>query len=262
MTLLEISAIEFQKFLFIMLRVGGIMTVAPLFGHRNIPKSVKLGFIGIVSLILVPVIPGPALNPDVGLGVIFTVAAKEVSLGLLIGFVSNILFLGVQMAGHMMGFQMGFMVAQVLDPSSGQQVSILGQFKFILAILIFLAIDGHHLLINAVAGSFNVVPIGEMTIGAHAADMLVRACVDIFLIAVKIGSPVIVTLFLTDVALGIIARTVPQMNIFIVGFPIKISAGFIALAVSFPFISYLLSRLIQNMDNSLNMLMVALSGRM
>jgi flagellar biosynthetic protein FliR len=261
MMLLEISTIQFEKFLFILLRVGGIMTIAPLFGHGNIPKSVKLGFIGIVSLILVPIIPAPALDSNTGLGEIFMVAAKEVSLGLIIGFISKIVFLGVQMAGHMIGFQMGFMVAQVIDPSSGQQVSILGQFKFILAILIFLAIDGHHLLINAVVGSFNVIPIGDMVISERSAELMVRACVDIFLIAVKIGSPIIVTLFLTDVALGIIARTVPQMNIFIVGFPIKISAGFLALAVSFPFISYLFSRLIHSMDRSLTMLMIALSGR-
>jgi len=111
MELLEISTIQFEKFLFILLRVGGIMTVAPLFGHKNIPKSVKLGFIGIVSLILVPVIPAPEIASNIGLGGIFAVAAKEVSLGLIIGFISKIVFLGVQMAGHMMGFQMGFMVA-------------------------------------------------------------------------------------------------------------------------------------------------------
>jgi flagellar biosynthetic protein FliR len=169
MALLEISAIQFEKFLFILLRVGGIMTVAPLFGHRNIPKSVKLGLIGIVSLILVPVVSVPDIGSITGLGEIFVVAAKEVSLGLIIGFISNVIFLGVQMAGHMIGFQMGFMVAQVIDPSSGQQVSILGQFKFILAILIFLAIDGHHLLINAVVGSFNVVPMGEMVISGKSA---------------------------------------------------------------------------------------------
>ncbi len=262
MPILEIPIAQFESFLFILLRVGGIMTIAPLFGHKNIPKSVKLGFIGVVALILAPIVPNPDLPAASGLGEIFIVALKEVSIGLLIGFMSKILFMGVQMAGHMMGFQMGFMIAQVIDPSSGQQVSIIGQFKFILAILIFLAVDGHHILINAIVGSFNIVPIGEMTLTRATADLLIRSCVDIFLIAVKLGSPVIITLFLTDVALGIIARTVPQMNIFIVGFPIKISAGFLTLAVSFPFISYLFIRLLNNMDSNLTKLMVALSGRM
>ncbi len=261
MPILEIQTIQFETFLFILLRVGGIMTVAPLFGHKNIPKTVKIGFISIISLILVPIVPAPEIGLSAGLGEIFIIAVKEVSMGLLLGFVSKILFMGVQMAGHLMGFQMGFMIAQVIDPSSGQQVSIIGQFKFILAILIFLAIDGHHILINAVVGSFNVVAIGKMVFTEASANLLIRSCVDIFLIAVKLGSPVIVTLFLTDVALGIIARTVPQMNIFIVGFPIKISAGFLILAVSFPFISYLLIRLMNHMDTDLTKLMIALSGR-
>ncbi len=262
MPILDFSAMQFEKFLFILLRVSGIMVIAPLFGHRNIPNVIKIGFAGLLTLVLLPVVPAPQIEISASLGSIFSVAVKEVVMGLILGFSASVLFMGVQMAGHIMGFQMGFMVAQVIDPSSGQQVSLLGQFQFILALLIFLAVDGHHLIINAVAGSFNIVPIGEMSLGGVPTDMIMRICVDIFAIAIKIGAPMVITLFLTDVALGIIARTVPQMNVFIVGFPLKIAGGFMAMAVSFPFISYVFTKLMHGMDRNLTELMVALSGRL
>ena len=237
------------------------MIVAPIFGHKNIPKTAKIGFAGILSLILLPVIPAPDVGISMGLGSIFVIAAKEITFGLLLGFVAMMLFIGIQTAGHIMGFQMGFLVAQVVDPSSGQQISLLGQFQYMLALLMFLAIDGHHLLINAVAGSYVAVPIGEMNFNGASTELLVRICVDIFAIAIKIGAPMIVTLFLTSVALGIIARTVPQMNVFIVGMPLKISVGFLVLAMSFPFISYMFAKLMHGMDRNLTKLITALAGR-
>ena len=261
MSILEISAGQFGKFLLILLRVGAIMMVAPIFGHRNIPASVKIGFAGILAIILMPVVPTPEIGLNASLGSILVIAAKEIAMGLLIGFAAMVLFMGVQMSGHIMGFQMGFLVAQVIDPASGQKMSILGEFQFVLAMLIFLAIDGHHLLINAVAGSFSMVPLGGVAFSAAAAEIPIRICVDIFAIAVKIGAPMIVTLFLTDVALGIIARTVPQMNVFIVGFPLKIGTGFAVLAISFPFISYVFAKLMHGMDRNLTNLISALGGR-
>lgn len=261
MTILEISAGQFEKLLLILLRIGGIMTVAPIFGHRNIPVQVRIGLAGLLTLILLPIIPGSeAVFPD-GLGSIAVMAAREVTMGLLIGFTAMVLFMGVQMSGHIMGFQMGFMVAEVFDPSSGDNVSLLGQFQFILASLVFLAIDGHHLLINAAAESFMVIPPGKAVFSGASAEFLIRICIDIFAIALKIGAPMVITLFLTDVALGIIARTVPQMNVFIVGFPLKISAGFLTMAASFPFVSFVLTKLMQSMDKELSDLIYVLSGR-
>ena len=261
MSILEISTGQFETFLLILFRVAGIVTISPVFGHKNIPVVAKIGLSTVIALILLPVIPAPDFSFSAGMGTIFTIVAKEIATGLLVGFTATILFMGVQMSGHIMGFQMGFIIAQVIDPSSGQKVSILGQVQLILAILIFLAIDGHHLLINAVAASFRVIPLGHQVFTGMSAEFLVRVSVDIFAIALKMGAPMIITLFLTDVALGIIARTVPQMNVFIVGFPLKISTGFLTLAASYPFISYVLTKLMHTMDQNLSNLIYALSGR-
>ncbi|MEE9553063.1 MAG: flagellar biosynthetic protein FliR [candidate division Zixibacteria bacterium] len=261
MPILEITTGQFETFLMILMRVAGIVTISPIFGHKNIPATAKIGLAAAFSLILLPVVPPLDMSFSAGLGTVVVIIAKEIATGLLIGFTAMILFLGLQMSGHIMGFQMGFIIAQVIDPSSGQKVSILGQVQLILGILIFLAIDGHHLLINAMAESFAVIPLGHQVFSGASADFLVRACIDIFAIALKMGAPMIITLFLTDVALGIIARTVPQMNVFIVGFPLKISTGFLTLAAAYPFISYVLIKLMHNMDRDLSNLIYALSGR-
>ncbi len=261
MSILEISTGQFETFLLILLRVAGLVTVSPVFGHKNIPATAKIGLAAVLSLVLLPVVPPPDLGLSAGLGTVTVIIVKEIATGLLIGFTAMVLFMGMQMSGHIMGFQMGFIIAQVIDPASGQKVSILGQLQLILAILIFLAIDGHHMLINAMARSFQIIPIGQQVFSSISADFLVRACIEIFAIALKMGAPMIVTLFLTDVALGIIARTVPQMNVFIVGFPLKISTGFLTLAASYPFISYVLIKLMHSMDRDLSNLIYALSGR-
>lgn len=242
------------------MRVGGIMTVSPFFGHRNIPVMVKIGFIGLFTLVVVPVIPSTGLDLDSGLFSILGIASKELLAGLLIGFSAMTLFWAVQVAGQIIGFQIGFAVMEVIDPSTATGVSILGQFQYIIAILIFLAIDGHHLLINAVVQSFSIAPLGHIAFSGATSGIITRLCVNVFAIAIKIGAPVIVTLFLTDVALGILARTVPQMNVFIVGFPLKVGAGFLILAASFPFFNYVLSRFIAGMDDSLIQLIHSMKG--
>jgi flagellar biosynthetic protein FliR len=187
-------------------------------------------------------------------------AVTEIIAGLVIGFAAILLFMGVQLSGQIIGFQIGFSMVEAFDPSSAQGMSIIGQFQFILALLVFLAIDGHHLLIAAVVQSFSIVPIGHIVFTGDTAQILTRMAVDVFAIAVKLSAPVLVTLFLTDVALGIIARTVPQMNVFIVSFPLKIGAGLLILVASLPFFNFVLTKLFQNMDRDLLRLIASMKG--
>ncbi len=261
MSPIEISAANFEKFLMVLMRVGGMMFTAPLFSHRNIPPMAKIGLIGIFSLVLVPVIPSPPPELLNDLGSVIGVVAKELVAGLLMGFMATTIMIGIQVAGELVAFQMGFAIVQALDPSSSSNVSIISEFQFIMAILIFLAIDGHHLLINAVAGSFQVIPPGMINFSSASVEVAIRFCINVLAIGLKIGAPVIVTLFLTDVALGIMARTVPQMNVFIVGMPLKIGTGFLILAASFPFFSYVFTKLLQSMDRDLTRLITALAPR-
>jgi flagellar biosynthesis protein FliR len=260
MSILDFSALELEKFLLILLRVGGILIISPVFGHRNIPTLAKIGLMGMLALILVPIVPSGGLNGPGNLGSLFTMAATEIIAGLVIGFAAILLFMGVQLSGQIIGFQIGFSMVEAYDPSSAQGMSIIGQFQYILALLVFLAIDGHHLLIGAIVQSFSIVPIGHIVLSGATAQILTRMAVDVFAIAVKLSAPVLVTLFLTDVALGIIARTVPQMNVFIVSFPLKIGAGMLILVASLPFFNFVLTKLIQGLDKDLIRLIASMKG--
>ena len=124
--------------------------------------------------------------------------------------------------------------------------------------LFFLAVNGHHLVISAIAGSFNVIPLGQINFSQLSAEIMTRAAVNTIALAIKLGAPCIVTLFLLDVSLGIVARTVPQMNIFIIGFPLKIGVGLFMLGISFPIFGYVFTKLLQNLDTNLNQLIMAM----
>jgi len=258
MSLLQLSALEFEKFLLIALRVGGIMTVAPIFGHRNVPAMVKIGIILTLSIILLPVVAPLAGNTSPELFSLAGMLTKEVAAGLLIGFTSLLVFIAVQFAGNIVGIQMGFGIVNVIDANSSAQVPIIGQLQFLLAMLIFLSLNGHHLIISTVAYSFQIIPLGQITFSNVTGEILTRAAVNVMVLAIKLGAPCIVTLFLLDVSLGIVARTVPSMNIFIVGFPLKIGVGLFMLAMSFPIFGYVFAKFLQDLDSTLNRLLYSL----
>ena len=170
-----------------------------------------------------------------GIGII-----GEVMIGLIIGFCVRIVFTGIQLAGQLVGFQMGMSIANVLDPASSNQVSLMSQFNYIVAFLVFLTINAHHLFIRALSESFFVVPPMTFLMDHFIFEKIVLFANNIFIIAIKVGAPVIVTLLLTSFIFGLIARMVPQIHIYIVSMPIQILIGLSVTAIVLPyFISYL-----------------------
>jgi len=225
-----------------LLRISGFFVAAPFWGHRAIPTAVKIPIVLALAFSIGPVVAalGP-VQPD-SLWTAGGWALREVMIGGLLGFCFATLFWAVRMAGDLIGLQMGFSIVNVIDPSSTEQVSLIGEFKYILAMLILLILDGHHLMISALVDSYKVVPIGGGVFGSTAFDMVVRVSAATFVTTIRIGAPVIITLLLTDVVMGIVSRTVPQMNIFIVGFPLKIGIGFLMLSASLPFLTQMFGR--------------------
>lgn len=230
----------FLRFLLVFCRVSVILMFIPLFGDRNVPVQAQLAISLAVSLILVGMVP-PATIPSLksaGLGWFIGVVLREVLVGVVIALVVVLLFAGVQMAGQIVGLQIGFGIVNVIDPQSDLQVPLLGQFNFLLALMLFLCVDGHHTLLQAIKTSYDLIPVGHAQFTGRIAERFSVLSSGIFSIALKLGAPVMIILLLTNVALGVIARTVPQMNIFIVGFPIQIVIGLLALAFSFSLFSY------------------------
>jgi flagellar biosynthetic protein FliR len=137
-------------------------------------------------------------------------------------------------------------------------VPLIGQYQTILATLIFLSLNGHHLVLSAIASSLHAIPLGQVNFTGMSADIIIRGGVNTLAQGIKLGAPCIVTLFLLDVAMGVIARTVPQMNIFIVGFPLKIGGGLLMLSASLPLFGYVFAKLLGNLDTQLNSLILSM----
>jgi flagellar biosynthesis protein FliR len=155
-------------------------------------------------------------------------------IGIVIGFAAKIIFSGIQFAGEMIGVQIGFSIVNVIDPISSAQVSVISEFQYIVALLIYLAVDAHHTFIIAIADSYRFVsPFAYHFSGTLMQHILVFSK-ELFVTAIKISAPVMAVLFFTNVALGVVARTVPQINIFIVGFPLQIAVGLTFLGLMSP----------------------------
>lgn len=226
--ILQLEPGRLLTFLLVLTRVSGVFFLAPIFGSRNIPTQAKVGLALMTSLVVLPFIPSN-IDPGMHLVDFALLLAKELTVGALIGFTATLIFMGFLLAGQIIDIQMGFGMVNVIDPLSNLSVSIMGQFKNLLAILVFLAINGHHFLFTALAKSFDVVPLTMFEFSPSVTSNFVGMVANMFVIGLKIGGPAIGVLLITDLALGLIARTVPQMNVFIVAMPLKITVGFIAI---------------------------------
>jgi flagellar biosynthesis protein FliR len=217
---------QMQGFFWVFLRVSILFFLLPLFGATGIPSLWKIGLSAVISLVLTPVIPAPQVLPqsvpDVMAGVV-----SEAILGLSLAFGARVLIASVQLAGQFMGFQMGFSMARAIDPQDGAQSTSLSQFLYIFMVLLFLIMDGHHLFIAALAKSFYLVPPCMFVPRPALAQLLIQTGGQMFLVALKISAPILIALFLVNLCLGIVARTVPQVNILMIGFPLNIGVGLI-----------------------------------
>lgn len=228
-------------FLLIFVRVSGIIIVAPVFSSRNVPGPIKAGLSMFISLTVLPLLAtqSPPVIPE-QLFVYVFLLMSEVIFGMIIGFASSLVFSAVQMTGSLLDMQIGFGVVNIFDPQAGQQVPLIGNFQYILALLLFLIINGHHILLTAIVSSFKLVPITGVVFTGSIAQLMVDMVSGIFILAFQITVPVLAALIITDIALGILARTMPQMNVFVVGVPAKIIVGIFVLSVTIPFfISFL-----------------------
>lgn len=243
--MLELSLELALRWTLVFLRVATALAVMPLFGYRGLALPVKAGLAAFVALLLLPTITlaGGTNLSGMGLLAFIGLALPEILAGLVLGITTHFLFYGVEMAGQLIGIQMGFGIVAVLDPMTETQVSIISQLQYLFAILIFLSFNGHHFLLEGLAKSYSAAPLGGVSLSSGLVETVVRLAGEIFVAAFKIAAPVTAALILTEVALGILARTVPQMNIFIVGFPLKIGVGLLALALSWPLLSYILKLL-------------------
>lgn len=246
-------------FLLMLTRCSGIFMIAPFFGSLNIPVTIRAAAAFAVTLVLFPVVDGlgtVAAPPSVWAFAGSVLA--ELFIGWLIGFVAYVCFSAIHMAGKVMDMQVGFAVVNVMDPTSGQQIPLIGSLLYNLGIIVFLVTNGHHVIITALAESFRMVPLAAMQPNLSLTMLLVDFTNGIFVTGMKIAMPVTFAILLVNVALGILARTMPQMNIFVVGIPLQLMVGVGVLSMLLPFYVMFLDVLFNEMYGKISIALQAL----
>ena len=258
MATLSFPLAHLQMFFAVLVRVAAILMSIPVFSGRNIPVMLKAGFVVAVSLVLYPLVhlEPPATTAATDLFVVGV--AGEVLLGIAIGLIVRTIFAGVQLAGQLAGYQMGMAIANVIDPDSSDQIPLISQFYQILAVLIFVTVNAHHWFLGAMQESFRLIPPYGFQLNPSLMKQLIELGSGIFIIGLKIGAPVMVVLLLTSIAFGLIARTVPQMNIFIVAIPLKIGVGFLFIFFSLPYCTAYLGGLFGELGGRILSLLAAM----
>ena len=250
MTLPALNPAEFIAFCLIFIRVSVILFLAPIFGSNIVPVQVKIPLALAMTFALVNVVQ---VDPAVFPADLFSFAVLllgEVMVGLSLALVIRMSLEAVQLAGQFIGYQMGFAIVNVVDPQSGAQSSVLSQFAYILALLIFLSINGHYIVLKGLIESFELAPPGRAGLAPGVYREVTGAVADMFSIAIKIGGPALVVLFCTKVSMGIVAKTVPQMNVLFVGMPLYIVIGLVTFGLSLTFLAPLLGQAAVGIDRS------------
>ncbi len=250
---MEIPNIPLQQllgFFLVLSRISAFLLSAPIFSDPRFPARTKIGLALLLSVIIFPLLPTFTSLPGeiLAYGLI---VFKEVMVGVIIGYAARLVFAGIEYSGELMGYQMGLGIANVIDPQGQNQIPIISQFQGFFAMLIFLVLHGHHWMLLGFVKSFESIPLSEATYSRDSAVFILKLFGDIFVVAFKIGAPVIIALLLTNVALGVLSRAIPQMHVFFISHPLTIAIGLISLAASLQVTAYMLEKLFLQMRSDI-----------
>jgi flagellar biosynthetic protein FliR len=245
-------------FLLVLARIAGLVGTSPVLGHLLVPLRVRAAFAVILAAALAPALPAPVVAPTT-LWALAGAVAIETALGALLGLVAQFIFAGVQLGGQMAGIEMGFGLDALIDPQTHGHITVVAQWQQLLALLVFLALDIHHLLLRALLESFRTAPPGGLAVSAVGLHGAVVLSGELFAIGARIAAPVLIALLLTNGALGVLARTIPQLNVFVVGFPVNVGVGLVVMGASLPFTFRLLAARFGELEPTLGALVRGLA---
>lgn len=232
MDILNFSANEYKIFILVLIRVSIILFLFPFYGSPVIPATAKTGLAILITIILYPVISvDPNLFPVDTVSFVILIFS-ELLIGMALSFSINVFLGTIQFAGHIIGFQMGFSMINIVDPQSGVSISVLSQIGYLAALLIFVIIGGHHIALSAIVESFRIINMGSIFFRANLLGHLNEMVSNLFVLGIKIAAPAMAALLFTSAAFGICAKFVPQMPVLIVAFPLKIAIGLIMFATT------------------------------
>jgi flagellar biosynthetic protein FliR len=238
--MITLSSVEINTWIAALLwplsRILGLIAAAPLFGNPGVPARVKVGLALLLAMIIGPTIPAlPGADPMSMAGLLILI--QEMLIGLGIGFSIRIVFAAVEMAGEISSLTMGLGFATFFDPQTRGRSSAISQFLSLLAMLAFLSVNGHLVLLSALAESFTSLPISASPINGGGFLQLANWGGRIFSAGLQLSLPIVAALLITNVALGILTRAAPQLNLFGIGFPITLGVGLTVIGMTLPFLS-------------------------
>lgn len=233
---------QFQTFLVVTSRIAGFVGAVPVFSSAQTPARVKTGLVVACALAFFPVMEGYVPQTSFAIIPFTLLVVSELLLGMLLGLVARLIFTAVEFGATVIGFQMGFAAANVFDPSGQRQVALLSQFQNVFAILIFLAIDGHHVFFRTAVMSYELLPPGLIDFSGEAVPYLMRLASHMFAIGVQFSAPVLAVLLLSGLILGVLSRVFPQLNVFLLSFPINIGTGFVVIGLTLNLASTVIRR--------------------
>lgn len=232
-------------FIWPLFRIGALIASSPILGNPTIPRVVKIGLALALTLVVAPLLgPMPTVDPGSAMGLL--ILAQQIAIGVAMGLVMRIVFVAVEMAGNLIGLQMGLGFATFFDPVNAAQVPLVAQFAGLLFSLVFLTLNGHLFMIEVMAQSFQLLPISGEPNSALGWKAVAEWGGEIFRAGLLLALPMIAALLIANLSIGIMTRAAPQLNIFAVGFPITLGAGFVILYVTLPYMAPLFERLMHD----------------
>lgn len=224
---------EFQSFLVLVSRIGGIVAAFPMLSGRAVPAKIKIALIVMLGIALAPLIRLPPLSQDA-----FEMTAglaSELLIGLIIGLAVRLLFGALEVAGDLLGTQIGFGAVQLVDPLTAQQSSLISEYFRIIATLVFLSVNAHMVVVAAIISSYDAIPPFGARLSPALGEEVLQLAQHMFIVAIKLSAPVLVAMILINVLLAMLGRAVSQINVFVLSFPLTIAGGLLVLGLALPY---------------------------
>ena len=233
-----------------------MLLIFPAFGAPQIPPQVRFGLSAVISFMIFRLVPMVPMSHGI-YGLLIGVVS-QIALGMIVGFVASLVFVGIQFAGELIDLMIGFAVANVINPTTQQSITIIGEFELALATLLFFITNSHYLLLQGIANSFTLVPLPFINLDPSVAGNVVLFLSQAFTIVFRIAAPVAVALFLANIMFAFMARVAPQMNVLVIGLPIQIGVGLIMIGITMPLLGNVAPELFAHVASEMNTVMQGL----
>ncbi len=256
----EILVGDFVAVVLIFLRVIAAFVSTPIYSSSYLPMLAKVALAAIIAYIIFMVMDKTNIHIDLNLISLALLGMKEIITGLILGFALNLVFFAISFAGMLIGYNMHLTMAMLFNPMEETSSDVIGQALYFLGLLVLFLVNGHHYIISALSNSFAVIPLGKYVITESLFQILIKLSGAVFVLAIKIAAPVIVSFFLIQIGEAIIARLIPQMQVFFVTQPLKIAVGFALMVVLVPVYVYMFKNLLQGFEENLYQIIKAMSA--